>query len=331
MKAYYSRYLVTEYAFYPSTPYKGKGWFISFEDEPSDATSRGHANINGKSYPAKAVIIHAVSRERAQYVADTIYASQCLMRGELPFFGQTVVIPLDPDSTEQGDRQYQEMAGPDYVQMSGLPLACLIAVKASYRKAYQYALFKYLLSHQIFSTSDIDLDPCHWWPTRFVFDSTEHHVRCAYAIVLAYSVLEELSLELRASQKNPSTIGGKWNPKVKHELETRLKKAGIDLSETILWTLRDTPTQIERTKPPRIQSRAEWAGLKVRDSEVVLVDAIAYTSWLRSIVSAHKLRELAGSLSYYDVTNAQHLARRLLLERLGFWRYQERVIEDNGG
>ena len=168
----------------------------------------------------------------------------------------------------------------------------------------------------------MDLDPHEWWPTRFVFESSEHHVRCAYAIILAYSVLEEISLEMRASREAPSMVGGKWNPKVKKELESRLTQAGIGLSETVLWTIRDTPTKIERTRSLDIRSKARWSNWKVRDSEVEIVDAIAYASWMRSKVSAHRLRELAQSLSYYDVSNIQHLARRLLLEVLGFWRYQ---------
>jgi hypothetical protein len=199
----------------------------------------------------------------------------------------------------------------------------MIAAKSSHRRAYQYALFKHLLSHEIFSTNVMDLDPSHWWPGQFVFPSAEHHVHCAYAIVTAYAVLEELSLELRASSKNPSKIGGKWNPQVRNELEIRLRKAGVDLSETVLWTMRDTPTRVERVRSPRTQSKAEWAGWKIRDSEMEIVDAIAYASWLRSKLSAHRLRELAESLSYYDVSNVQHLARRLLLERLGFWRYEQ--------
>jgi hypothetical protein len=325
VKAYYSNYLVSDYALFPPAPYKARGWAVCFEDEPLQATSRRSATIDGKSYPAKAVIIHAASRQRAQYAADTIHAAFCLESGESPIFTRTTLLPADLDSAEAEDTLQQSVTAPRNVQVGRLPLACLIAVKSSYRRAYQYALFKYLLSHHIFSTGTMDLDPSGWWPTQFVFDSAEHHVCCAYAIVLAYSVLEELSLDLRASPKNPSRIGEEWNPRVKQELEARLKKARIDLSETVLWTLRDTPTRIERTRPPDTQSRAPWAGVKVRDSEVALIDAIAYVSWLRSNVSAHKLRELAASLSYYDVANAQHLARRLLLEKLGFWRYHERL------
>jgi hypothetical protein len=324
VKNYYSGYLVDDYALFPPTPYKARGWTISFEDPPSDAQARGTATIDGESYQTKAVIVRAAYRERAQYAADSIHASLCLMWGELPPFDGTVVVRPQSDSAEEDTTPSRRLGAPRDVHVGRLPLACLMAVKASYRKVYQYALFKHLLSHQVFSTSLMGLDPTGWWSSQFVFDSPEHHVRCAYAIVLAYSVLEELSLEVRASSKNPSRKRGQWNPPVKQELETRLKNAGIDLSETFLWILRDTPTRIERRRPLDIESRAPWAGLKVRDSEIALIDAIAYVSWLRSQVSAHSLRDLAASLSYYDVLNAQHLARRLLLEKLGFWRYEER-------
>ncbi len=322
MKAYYSGYLVSDYAFFPPAPYRGKGWIISFEGEPGDHACRQQTVFEGKCYPGKAVNIYAASEERALYVGDIIYASLCLVLGQLPPFDRPLVVPINPESGPQRQTRRHSVATPRDVDVGDLPLACLIAAKASYRKAYQYALFKHLLSREIFSTNIMDLVPSGWLSAKFVLASREHHVHCAYAILLAYSVLEELSLEMRASGKKPSRIKGRWNPPVKQELERRLKNAGIDLSETILWILRDTPTGIERTRPLDIQSRAEWAGLKVRDAEVGVADAIAHMSWLRSRVSAHKLGEVAACLSYYDVSNAQDLARRLLLERLGFWRYQ---------
>lgn len=319
MKEYYSNYLVTEYDFYPVPPYKGKGWIISFEDKPEYEYTFSHTKtyINNKLYPPKAVMIHAVSPERAQDVIDLIYASLCLVLGELPGFDKTFLVPIasDPDERRDEEDGHPRYIETGYIEIDRLPLACMVAAKASHRRYHQYALFKYLLSHESFSTRIMDLDPSHWRPTKFVFVSAEHHVRCANSIVLAYSVLEELSLELRVSPENPSKVNGKWNPIVKNELEARLKKAGIDLSETLLWTLRDTPTRIEGVRSPPNQSKAPWAKWKIRDSEVAVIDAIAYASWLRSKISAHRLRELAGSLNYYDVSNVQHLARRLLLEK----------------
>lgn len=52
-------------------------------------------------------------------------------------------------------------------------------------------------------------------------------------------------------------------------------------------------------------------------------DAIAYTSFLRSTIAAHsnENKSYLRVLSVYEVSNVQFLARRLLLESLGYWRY----------
>lgn len=307
---------------YPAAPYRGHGWHISLDRHPSCKNLRSF--VNGRSVMARAVMIHAASAETAKYVTGMVYAASCLITPGHIFPPDEIEVVLASgarqDSGAGDGEQSQRIAG----TWDGLTLACMIAAKASHRKAYQYALFKFLLSQQVFPVDVMDLDPSHWWPARFVFDSAEYHVRCAQAIVLAYSVLEELSLELRASPSNPSLLGGKWNPVVRSELEGRLSASGVNLSEPLLWVLRDTPTRIERARAPEGQSKVSWARSKIRDSDLDIVDAIAYASWLRSKVSAHRLRDLAASLSLYDVSNVQHLARRLLLEKLGFWRYRER-------
>ena len=310
MEKFYTGYSVTDYAFYDPPPFKGKGWQITFEDYPENPSSS--STINGIRYPYKAVVVHAKSQQRAQYVADMIHASSSLLDGSLPFIGYSDVIPF-----LQSDCNNEAISAG--ATCSGIPLACRISAKASFRKVYQNALFKYLLSQQTFPTEPMDLDPPHWYPKKHVHISHEYHVRYSYSIVIAYAVLEEIGFEVRASNKNPSFKKGKWNPKVRTDLENRLKKGGVNLTEPFLLIMRDTPTKVERTRSPKSKAKAEWSYGKIRDKEVDLVDAIAYASWLRSKVSAHKLGELASSLSFYDVINVQHLAQRLLLERLGFW------------
>jgi len=83
----------------------------------------------------------------------------------------------------------------------------------------------------------------------------------------------------------------------------------------------------EACKPPVLQ-KAEWAGYKVRDVYLDIIEAIAYASWLRSKISAHRLSVLAKSLTICDVANVQQLARRLLLETLGFWHHYEDRVEN---
>ncbi len=64
-------------------------------------------------------------------------------------------------------------------------------------------------------------------------------------------------------------------------------------------------------------------GMARQDSEIPIIDAIAYAEWLRSWVASHAVNELTGGLSPYDVVNVQHVARRLLLKTIGYWRWQE--------
>lgn len=147
----------------------------------------------------------------------------------------------------------------------------------------------------------------------------QDHITFCHAIISAYSVLEELGLEIRASKDNPSKIGDQWNPKVKSDLEKRLIKSGIDLSDTLLWTMRGPKRKLEKVKGMPVFKKSLWSYGQVRDAEVDLIDAIAYASWLRSYVSSHTVKEITKVVSPYDVINTQHLARRCILEPFGIW------------
>jgi len=50
--------------------------------------------------------------------------------------------------------------------------------------------------------------------------------------------IEQLGLEVRASQQRPSMINGAWNPEVKSALEDRLRKRSVNLDELINWNVR---------------------------------------------------------------------------------------------
>lgn len=283
---------------------------------------RTTTRINGRIRVPKQIVIYAATEETAQNAADLISAASCLVNedcGKDPIYDQSRAYSATKIHSKRDG--FDDFIPP--TKTGEYQFACMVAARASHRKACQYALYKYRLSQQCFYTYTHALEPSEWYPRKFVFSSAEHHVRCAQAIVLGCSILEELGLEIRAHRQNPSFINGLWNPLVKAELEQRLVKAGVNLSERGLWTMRDTPTRIERERPVPATNKASWAFSKVRDSEVELVDTIARASWLRSKVSAHRLHEISASLNYYDVSNIHYLSRRLLLETLGLWRYHD--------
>jgi hypothetical protein len=196
--------------------------------------------------------------------------------------------------------------------------ACDLAAKLCQRRRTIYALAKYSFSMNCFSVSNMDLqeDTPHFNISGYQDD----HVRFVHCIISAYSAIEELGLEVRASNQRPSILNGKWNPIVLADIEARLTSAGIDLSDTFPWLLRVTRRKIEMKKSLPITKRAPWAYGRVRDHEVKITDAIAYASWLRSGVSSHTIKETTRRLTAYDVANVQHLARRLILESHGEWK-----------
>ena len=114
----------------------------------------------------------------------------------------------------------------------GLPVSCLIAARASQKNVYQYAIFKNLLSCRIVPIGAHSLDPeGDWEPGKVTSALPGAHVFNANAITLGYSVLEELSFDIRASSEIPSRINGRWNPEVRKDLQTmkRAYKIGLKL------------------------------------------------------------------------------------------------------
>lgn len=320
MLKFYSNMTIFEHGQKQGIFCKGRGWQISFEPNPSTV-------FITEGQPAKEIVVYAQSPDSAQNAIDLVLAAYCLYTGELLVSERLPVFENRADSTQEYEKQIMAGGGRS-IGVHGLPTSCVIAAKASRKSVYQNAIFKNLLSCLTVRLGACSLDPQAGWEAgRVTSPLTEDRVSYASAITLSYSVLEELSFDIRATSQLPSRINGRWNPEVKEDLKERLTKARINLSESIPWHLRVTPTRIERARKPPALQKCEWAGFRVRDVYIDVIEAIAYASWLRSKISAHRLSKLAKSLTVCDVANVQHLARRLLLETLGFWRYPRTLAD----
>jgi hypothetical protein len=265
------------------------------------------------------VVVKTSSILRAQYVVDLIICSLILYDGPASLeIGSLAAYPLAVNSKEKKvyEPTMYEYQNPD------ISTACQIAASASHKKAYIYSFFKYYLSCEIHTNHWMDLAP--YYKDIPLSPFPYNHLRYSYAIVIAYSILEEIGLEVRASQKNPSTFkNGKRNPDVLNDLIYRLAAAKIDFNVPLLWHFRGSRKRIEIEKPIESKGLAPWSYGQIRDCDVSIVDAIYHLSWQRSKVASHKVNKNTKSLSVYDVSNAQYLARRLLMESLGFWRQEE--------
>jgi hypothetical protein len=293
----------------PSPPYNGAGWRATLQ-----GNHKGHT-------AGREAIIHAASWTVAQCALDLILASLYLFNGHPPILGaESSLNAYNEFEPHFDDPDERKIYIGRFLGTQNIPIACAIAAKASRKKKWIYGITKYNFSINIHTQDFVDLEPFRA-PHLGVSSFPSDHVAFSYAITAAYSALEDIGLELRASRDKPSRINGKWNPIVRDDLNNRLIKAGLNFGEPFLWTVRGPIRKIERRREIRFLYKAPWAMGLVKDCEVELADAIAYADWLRDRVASHSVKDLTRILTPYDVINVQHLARRLLLESLGFWRY----------
>lgn len=313
----------SDWHLYPTPPYRARGWTVRFMKQTTEFP-RGGEYSHDKFYPYKEAIISARDQLTAQRAANTIYNVRNLLQGS-NFYGMFSSGPqpvslVKPQKSCSTPRKRGET--PEFHSSPNIPLACLISARVSRKLRFVYALARLAISMEIMSVPTIDLDPNHSLNIpKSAFP--EDHIRMTTAITSAYSSIEELGLEIRATNQNPSRIDGAWNPVVKNELEQRLRQAGVNLAEEFYWNLRGKRTRIEIRRQPEITKLAPWAVSDVRDGQMDITDAIAYASFMRSQIAAHSHddKRFLRVLSVYEVTNVQFLARRLLLESLGYWQY----------
>lgn len=202
---------------------------------------------------------------------------------------------------------------------------CLIAEKTIKDNQLVYAIEKYKTSIGLTSFNPHSANPRYGQ----VFDNydvkREYHTKAAFAIISAFSVIEELGFEIRSSQKKPrftNPENGEWNPEVLGDIQQRLNESGIPNEMTFDWVYRGKPTSIEQEIKPYFGFDSEWTkyGQTVRDKTLTMPEAIHNASFLRNFIAAHKFNELTQYISPYDVFNVQNLSRKLILNKLGLWQ-----------
>jgi hypothetical protein len=279
---------------------------------------RGHAPAithpwrDGLPFFDMEVLIRAREVAQAKQALNLLVSSIAVLDGSITFCPE----PFSIETCEVGSTSHNSFC----MSKTGLLDACTLANRTSRDRSVTYALHKLALSYQSSSPHMMDLHPGESPRVFGIHTDPIYHVYLANAITLAYSAIEELGLEIRASQKNPSKMpGGEWNPVVKADLEARLQKSGIDTSSTQIWTLRGPRTRIEKIRPPPSAGKPGWSRGIVRDVNIHLIDALALASWLRSWTTTHRFTKTARSLTVYDAHNVQSLARFLLMAKFDFW------------
>lgn len=274
-------------------------------------------------------IICADSEEIAQDILYNLHCSVSVVNGKNEFKHPMSAIKTNIDLSQCSlDEKigYKNIQG--FLSPSN-PLFFYLLKVASCNPSLLNGIIKYHLSTEIIYFNEMEVNDIEDWKTS---GSRYFQMRFAYAIITAYSVIEELGLEVRASNGNPSKLpNGEWNPLVLESLEKRLMNANINLDNKFLWINRGEETEIEKKYPLKdsklilernneieLENEADKEYFEfMKDCYVYLPDAINYLSTLRSKISSHAVGDRIMNLSVYDVANAQMLARTLLLESSG--------------
>lgn len=272
---------------------------------------------NMTSRLAPELIINADNFDQAQRALRLIVAAYTVSHmaridGTIEF-----AVPDDPADYPNSmafELDFQMRQG---IAIDGIFQTARMAAAASKRKVLQHALARYYVGFQVAGTHWMDTHPYYGEKIAVKRDPMEY-IAIAQSIIAFYSVLEELNVEIKASQQNPSRLpDGSWNPNVLGPLRANLASIGVDPDDTIVWVLRGSPSRIERKHRTPDGVKASWSRGAVRDREISICDAILYASLLRSRVSAHRTSSRTQSLTKANLISVQMLARKILMKVLG--------------
>ncbi|WP_298430649.1 hypothetical protein [uncultured Jannaschia sp.] len=202
-----------------------------------------------------------------------------------------------------------------------LPVAVAIAAEAWRNKKLLYAIHKLAQSYETGCVTPWSMHPRYGQVFDKHTDNFTSHVGTSVAINLAYSAIEELDLGVKASREVPRSVGNGtfvWNPKVLDPFKARLRNAGIDPERTIDWVARGDQSEVpvyEMLNQPSETSD----GVEVRDRQISVPDAINFSEFLRSKMTAHAFSSESSRLGPYEVYNVQQIARFLILTKCNLW------------
>lgn len=209
-------------------------------------------------------------------------------------------------------------------KFENIGFGCIVANKLFKDKIAVYAIEKYKVSLELASFTPHSIDPKYGQYFKHYDLKRQFHTRAAFAIISAFSIIEELGLDVRSSAQKPRFTNkeiGEWNPVVLDDILIRLKNANITSDKTFDWVYRGSETPIEQEIKPFFGFDSIWTtyGEEVRDKTLTYPEAIHNASYLRNYITSHKFNELTQFISPYDVYNVQALARMLILLKYELW------------
>lgn len=281
--------------------------------------------IINKEVPAKEIIIEAKDQDTADNVLNLIETGIILVypnSSDCPDEGVTVPV-TGHSPCFMKDKPFVDRFSFHDSALYG----CNAAEKAWGDNSLIYSMEKYKRSFRMDSFTPHSASPRYGQVFMNERNDYRYHVNAGFAIVIAYSVIEELGLEIRSSAKNPRFIDGEWNDKVHQDVADRLRDSGVEPGEDFTWILRGPATELQEEMWQHLKTVDDFSETEeVRDVEMNIIEALHAASILRNFIFAHRFDKVAESVSPYDVHNMQTLARRLILNTLGLFDVDDEKV-----
>lgn len=210
-------------------------------------------------------------------------------------------------------------------------LGCLVALNSWDDMELIYSVEKYRFSIELDHFTPHSSDPIYGQKFYNFTPSYRSHVNSGYAVFIAYSIIEELGLDIRSSSKKPRFLeNDEWNPQVKDDIIKRLNKVEIKEDDYVYWLQRGEPTILQEEIKPKLGVESEYNNNReVRDLKLKVYEALHYASYIRNFFVAHKFSNITKYLSPYDIHNVQNLARFLIQSRLGLRKKSIEEIKES--
>jgi len=280
-------------------------------------------DIKKGQIPCDELIILADDEENAENILSIIRGGVLLGYPDLSRIPNNLYIN---DADKYTSDIYTDPAFKDnYSRVEFVGYGCSVLTKAYKFTDLCYAIEKYKVSLELNSMTPHSAHPKYGQMFEHYKTVKNYHTTAAFAINAAYSVIEELKLEIRSSAKNPRFTDkekGIWNKEVLNDVNKRLDAIGIDENDTVEWVFRGKKTEVEKDLKPYFGHDSKWImyGDDVRDKTLSFPEALHNISYLRNFIASHKFRKLTKFISPYDVYNTQNLARILLIKKLNLWQ-----------
>lgn len=260
------------------------------------------------------MLIFAKTRDTAQEVLEAVNAALMLINGYAAW-------PIE-DLEVQPDRHNRinvpaSWYRPDWTDkragQNNVYLACIFVANTWRRESVRLGLARFYHSTRIFYSHPLDASP-----SLNVFADFEQtpFTLAAYALAItaAYSCIEELELEPPKLKRGETLWDGhSWNSQALLSVRERLRAAGLDPGERVVWTKRGSATAVAGRVARVGGSSAPWASGRVRDRLVSLDEAILICARIRNRVAAHNTKSETKKLTPVDLMNVHEVCRHLLL------------------